>query len=97
LCLINQQGASMNKPQLESPNKIIRIAGVQSIFGLGKSSIHDRINRGLLPKPINLGGRAVGYVFNECDTVLKAMIRGDSEANIKALVIELTEQRKAIF
>jgi len=80
----------------EQSDQIIRMANMQAVFGLAKSSVHDRIKRGLLPQSISLGGKAVGYVLSEVNAVLKAMIRGDSEAEIKALVIELTKQRKAL-
>ena len=83
--------------QAQSEVQIFRLAEVTSLSGLAKSSWYDRVKRGLLPQPISLGGRAVGWVANEVKTVLKAMIRGDNEAQIKALVIKLTKQRKALL
>lgn len=81
----------------EKSLQIIRIDEASKLCGLAKSSFYDRVKQGLLPKQIPLGGRNVGWLLSEVTTVLKAMIRGDSEADIKALVIELTEQRKAMF
>jgi prophage regulatory protein len=80
-----------------NPLQIIRIDEAIKLCGLAKSSYYDRIKQGLLPKQIPLGGRNVGWLLSEITTVLKAMIRGDSEADIKALVIELTEKRKVMF
>lgn len=73
---------------------IIRIYAAANLFGLAKSSYYDRVTKGLLPPPISLGGRAKGYVGSELDAVLKAMISGKSEAEIKMLVLELVQQRQ---
>ena len=76
--------------------QLIRMKEMQNIYALGKTCAYERVKSGLLPQPISLGGRSVGYPLSEVNTVLKAMIRGDSEEQIKALVIELTEQRKEL-
>ena len=76
--------------------RIIRLTEARNLCGLGKSSFYDRIKNGLLPPSISLGGRAVGWVECELNTVLKAMVSGKNEIEIKALVIELTEQRQLL-
>ena len=63
-------------------------------LGLAKSTLHDRINHNLLPPPISLGARAVGFLQHEIDAVLAAMIVGKSNDEIKVLVLELVAQRK---
>jgi len=83
----------MNEQQ-HIPLNIIRLFEVAKRLGLAKSSTHDRIVRGLLPPSVCLGGRAKGYVESELDAVLKAMISGKSEAEIKLLVLELVQQRQ---
>ena len=80
-----------------NPLQIIRIDEASKLCGLAKSSYYERIKQGLLPKQIPLGGRSVGWLLSEINTVLKAMIRGDSETEIKALVNELNNQRKTLF
>lgn len=85
----------MNK-QEDNPLQIIRLDEASKLCGLAKSSYYDRLKKGLLPKQISLGGRNVGWLLSEVNAVLRAMIRGDSEAEIKTLVIELTNQRKAL-
>ena len=82
------RGTTMNEQQYQ-PLNIIRLFEVAKRFGLAKSSTHDRILQGLIPPPISLGGRAKGYVESEIDAVLKAMIAGKTEAEIKTLVLEL--------
>ena len=82
--------------QEQSEVQIFRLPEVTSLSGMAKSSWYDRVRKGLLPQPVSLGGRAVGWVASEVNAVLKAMIRGDNEEKIKALVIELTKQRKEL-
>ena len=83
----------MNEQQ-HIPLNIIRLYAAAKRFGLAKSSYYDRVLKGLLPPPISLGGRAKGYVESEINAVLKAMISGKSEAEIKLLVLELVQQRQ---
>jgi prophage regulatory protein len=73
--------------------RILRRPETQTIFGLGKGTIRNRIIDGLLPPPIDLGGRAVGWIESECLTVLEAMIAGKPQEKIKQLVSELVKQR----
>ena len=74
--------------------KILRNPDLQSTFGLSKSSIRNRILDGLIPPPISLGYRAVGWLESECLSVLSAMAAGKSKDQIKHLVLDLVKQRK---
>ncbi|MGB2222526.1 MAG: helix-turn-helix transcriptional regulator [Paraglaciecola chathamensis] len=47
----------------ESTKVILRKKSVSEMVGLAPSSIDDRIRRGEFPKPIPLGGRAVGWTL----------------------------------
>ena len=64
-------------------------------FGIGNTCLHNRIKQGLMPPPIPLGGRAVGWLEHELDQVLAAMVAGKSQDHIKALVGHLVDQRKS--
>jgi prophage regulatory protein len=75
--------------------RILRRPETQTIFGLAKGTIRNRIIDGLLPPPIDLGGRAVGWIESECLIVLDAMIAGMPPIEIKALVQELIANRTA--
>lgn len=81
----------VNNPKYQP--RILRRPETQTIFGLGKGTIRNRIIDGLLPPPIDLGGRAVGWIESECLTVLEAMIAGKPQEQIKQLVLELVKQR----
>lgn len=46
---------------------ILRLPDVIRVTGLGRSTIYQRIADGSFPKPISLGGRAVGWIADEID------------------------------
>ena len=46
-------------------NTILRLPAVKIRTGLSRSTIYLRISDGLFPKPISLGGRAVGWLEAE--------------------------------
>lgn len=45
----------------------LRLPAVKDRTGLSRSTIYLRIADGTFPKPVNLGGRAVGWVESEVD------------------------------
>ena len=47
--------------------RIIRLSEVIRMTGLGRSSIYKKISEGVFPKPVSLGGRAVGWVLDEVE------------------------------
>lgn len=76
--------------------KILRKPDVIKMAGFSKSTLYNRIQQGLWPKPISLGFRAVGFIQAECEAVLKAMIAEHSPEQIKSLVQKLIAQRKQL-
>jgi prophage regulatory protein len=58
----------------DKKSRIIRRKEVESITGLGRSTIYLRIQEGRFPRPINLGGRAVGWLENEIEGWLSCRI-----------------------
>ncbi len=44
---------------------ILRLPDVKRSTGLSRSTIYLRITRGTFPKPVSLGGRAVGWLEAE--------------------------------
>lgn len=60
---------------------ILRRKEVQSRTGLSRSTIYARIAEGAFPKPIDLGGRAVGWIEAEIDDWLKACIENSRKPN----------------
>jgi len=66
--------------KIQNAFKILRRKQVESRTGLSRSTIYARIAAGLFPRPIDLGGRAVGWLETEIDTWIKARIE-DSRKN----------------
>lgn len=54
--------------------KILRLPAVKARTSLSRSTIYLRISEGRFPKPISLGGRAVGWIETEIDEWLNQQI-----------------------
>ena len=59
---------------------ILRLPVVKARTGLSRSTIYLRISEGRFPKPISLGGRAVGWVEAEIDDWLNQQIEASRKA-----------------
>ena len=53
---------------------ILRLPQVKARTGLSRSTIYMRITAGCFPKPIPLGGRAVGWIESEIDDWLNQQL-----------------------
>lgn len=53
---------------------ILRLPAVKARTGLSRSTIYLRISEGSFPKPISLGGRAVGWIEVEVNDWLNQQI-----------------------
>ncbi len=51
---------------------ILRLPGVKAVTGLSRSTIYLRVAEGTFPKPVSLGGQAVGWLEAEVMEWLKA-------------------------
>ena len=47
--------------------RIVRLPELEVMVGRGRSAIHEDIIAGRFPKPIPLGGRAVGWLIEEIE------------------------------
>ena len=59
---------------------ILRLPTVKERTGLSRSTIYLRISEGSFPKPIALGGRAVGWVEAEINDWLNHQIEASRKA-----------------
>ena len=82
--------------QNKSSYTLSKRADVLSQFSISNTTLHERINEGLLPPSVSTGARSVAWVQQELDSVLKAMIAGKSKEEIKALIVHLVEQRSKL-
>lgn len=76
---------------------IIRKTEVLKMSGLSKSTLQNRINDKLMPSPVSLGGRAVGFLLCEINQVLAAMISGMPEKQVRELVKSQLTQRSVLL
>ena len=77
-------------------DSILRLPSVKTSTGLSRSTIYLRIAQGEFPKPVSLGGRAVGWPASEVAALNAARIAGKSNAEIHDLVVKLEAARKAV-
>jgi prophage regulatory protein len=58
-------------------NKVIRLAAVREVTGLGRTTLYRNVRDGKFPRPVLLGARAVGWI--EAD--VQAWLTGRIEAS----------------
>lgn len=77
--------------------KIIRRPDVLDMTGWSKSTLYNRINDGLFIKPVSLGLRSVGFPLGEVEQIIKYMVAGKSQDELRQLVSFLTENRQKLI
>jgi prophage regulatory protein len=76
--------------------KILRKPCVLAAAGIGKSTLHNRIQGQLWTKPVRLGARSVGWPEGEVAALNRARVRGLTESEIQSLVRQLESARKEL-
>ncbi|GAA0298204.1 helix-turn-helix transcriptional regulator [Rhodovulum strictum] len=76
------------------PNALLRTPDVCAVTGMARPTLYEAMAKGLFPRPIKLGEKSSAWPATECNAILAARIRGATEDEIRALVVELTEARK---
>jgi prophage regulatory protein len=61
----------------------IRLKTVLQRTGLSRSSIYLRITQGTFPRPVSLGGRAVGWIDSEVEAWITTQIDESRKQPIK--------------
>jgi len=64
-------------------------------LGISATTLHARIHTNKFPPPINLGGRAVGWLSSEVEAVIAAMAAGEHDYPLEQVVDYLVEKRLA--
>ena len=62
-------------------------------LGISATTLHARIHAHKFPPPINLGGRAVGWLSSEVEAVIAAMAAGEQDYTLEEIVDLLVEKR----
>ena len=60
--------------EVSSAPKILRRKQVETLIGLRRSTLYERIREGTSPAPISLGVRAVGWIESEVSAWLRSRI-----------------------
>jgi prophage regulatory protein len=68
-----QRGSTMT-------HTILRLPAVKTTTGLSRSTIYLRVAQGTFPKPISLGGRAVGWLDAEIQAWLQTRVEASRPA-----------------
>ena len=82
---------------MATPLRILRKPVVLERRGCSNSTLYDDIKRGLYPQPVALGPNSSGWPEHEVDLMIAARMAGKPEAEIRALVVRLHEQRRELF
>ena len=61
-------------------HSILRLPAVKTRTGLSRSTIYLRVSQGSFPKPVSLGGRAVGWLEAEIQDWLQRRIEASRKA-----------------
>lgn len=77
------------------PIHYIRRQEVLDRLGVSNSTLFNRINERLFVPPVPLGGRAVGWIEHEVDTILRALATGLSRQELKSVVQALVCARSS--
>jgi prophage regulatory protein len=68
---------------------ILRLPAVRASTGLSRSTIYLRVSQGTFPRPVSLGGRAVGWLEAEVQEWLQRQIEASRKAAARALIAQL--------
>lgn len=74
---------------------LLRLPIVSAESGLSKTTIYARIAAGTFPPPVKLGPRAVAWPAHEVAACNDAIIRGDDQDAVRALIKNLVSQRRS--
>ena len=86
----------MTSTVLPSINPLCRRPVVEQAMGKTRSTLYRDIKKGVLTKPVSIGGDRVAWPANEIQAINQARIAGKSDDEIMALVIELELLRTGI-
>lgn len=75
---------------------ILRIRKVGALSGFPRSTIYDRIKRGLLTRPIKLGPNSSGWPDFEILEINRATVAGATDEELRKLVSTLHDWRKSL-
>lgn len=71
----------------------IRRKSVCECLGLSPTTLGRRMADGLIPPPVSLGGRAIGWIGSEIEQIARYRAAGKPDSDVRRLVDELVRRR----
>lgn len=82
-------------PTTEAPSYVRPKDACRQLGGMGLSTLYAHIDRGMFPKPVALSRRFVVFPQEEVTAVINARLAGKTDDEVRQLVAELMEKRRA--
>lgn len=76
--------------------KLLKKPDVLKLTAKSNTTHYNDIKAGLMTPPVRLGENSVAWPCDEIEAINRARIAGKSDDEIKTLVSELINQRKAV-
>ena len=71
---------SVFEPKNRRQARFLRLPEVLARTGLSRSTIYVRLDQGSFPRPVSLGGRAVGWIESEVNEWIRERIAASRDA-----------------
>lgn len=75
-------------------DKLLRLPAVLAARGRRKSAHYDDIRAGVFPPPVAIGAWSVAWPESEVAAINSARIAGATDAEVRALVLQLVALRR---
>ena len=72
---------------------LLRRRVVEQATGKSRTTLYRDIQKGLMTKPVSIGGKRVAWPASEINAINQARIAGRSEPELMALVVKLEAAR----
>lgn len=79
----------------EAPSYVRPKDACRQLGGMGLSTLYAHVDRGLFVKPVALSRRFVVFPQDEITAILNARLAGKTDEDVRQLVAELMEKRRA--
>jgi prophage regulatory protein len=79
---------------MTSADQYIRLPKVLKLMGVSRPTLYAQILKGLFPRPMRVGDRAVAWLEADVHMILAARRVECSNKDLAALVIEMREEAK---
>jgi prophage regulatory protein len=84
-----------HSPTPAAPNYVRPKDACRQLGGMGLSTLYAHMDRGLFVKPVALSRRFVVFPQDEVTAIINARLAGKTDEDVRQLVAELMEKRRA--